>query len=53
MYMGIIDLSDVSQALQEQYGTEGVAELGLELFVESISKMFDTLQEAYKGILFS
>lgn len=38
----------MSQALQEHYG-KGVAQLGLELSIASISKMFDSLQEAYKG----
>lgn len=41
------------QALKEQYGAEGVVE-GAKLFSIVMSKMFDSLTEAYKGwILFS
>ncbi|PIN11257.1 hypothetical protein CDL12_16136 [Handroanthus impetiginosus] len=35
--------------LQDHYGTEGIAQYGLELFATSISKAFDSLQAAYQG----
>ncbi|KAA8548430.1 hypothetical protein F0562_000114 [Nyssa sinensis] len=37
------------KALQEEYVDEGVAQQGVELFIASISKIFDSLQAAYKG----
>lgn len=37
------------EGLQKQYGPEGVAEQGLELFLTVISKMFDLFQTAYEG----
>ncbi|KAL3828372.1 hypothetical protein ACJIZ3_017174 [Penstemon smallii] len=40
---------DGIKALQDHYGTEGVAGDGLEVFFTSISKIFDTLQSAYQG----
>jgi hypothetical protein len=40
------------QALQEHYGPEGAAQKGLELLITMLSKMFDSLQAAYKGSLF-
>ncbi|CAL5416660.1 unnamed protein product [Camellia sinensis] len=40
---------DGIKVLQEEYGTEGVAEQGQELFFISISKIFDSLQAVYKG----
>ncbi|KAK9287659.1 hypothetical protein L1049_016096 [Liquidambar formosana] len=40
---------DGIKALQEQYGSEGVAQQGVELFLTTISKIFDSLQAAYKG----
>jgi len=39
---------DGIKAIQEQYGTD-VTQQGLELFVTSVSKIFDSLQTAYKG----
>ncbi|XP_057957505.1 uncharacterized protein LOC131150667 [Malania oleifera] len=39
------------KALQKQYGSEGVAELGTELFFTAMSKIFDSLQAAHKGQL--
>ncbi|KAM7466078.1 hypothetical protein LguiB_013640 [Lonicera macranthoides] len=39
---------DSIKVLQEQYGTDA-ARQGLELFVTSVSKIFDSLQTAYKG----
>jgi renin receptor len=39
---------DGIKALQEQYGRDA-AQQGLELFVASVSKIFDSLQTAYKG----
>lgn len=43
-------VSFVIQGLQKQYGPEGVAEQGLELFLTVISKMFDLFQTAYEGL---
>ncbi|CAA2959827.1 uncharacterized protein LOC111369945 [Olea europaea var. sylvestris] len=40
---------DGIKVLQEHYGAEGIAENGLEVFVTSVSKIFDSLQAAYKG----
>lgn len=40
---------DGIKGLQKQYGPEGVAEQGLELFLTVISKMFDLFQTAYEG----
>ncbi|KAI3459642.1 hypothetical protein Pfo_016305 [Paulownia fortunei] len=37
------------KVLRDHYGTEGIAQCGLELFVTSISKAFDSLQAAYHG----
>ncbi|PIN11551.1 hypothetical protein CDL12_15834 [Handroanthus impetiginosus] len=38
-----------SQALQDHYGNDGIAQSALEVFVNSISKTFDSLQAAYQG----
>ncbi|KAL6955080.1 hypothetical protein U1Q18_052050 [Sarracenia purpurea var. burkii] len=35
--------------LQEEYGTKGVTQQGVELFFTSISKIFESLQAVYKG----
>ncbi|KAI5600743.1 hypothetical protein BDE02_01G045200 [Populus trichocarpa] len=40
---------DGLKALGEQYGPEGAAQKGLELLLTTLSKMFDSLQTAYKG----
>ncbi|KAL0414100.1 UNVERIFIED_CONTAM: hypothetical protein Sradi_1611700 [Sesamum radiatum] len=40
---------DGIKALQDHYGKEGIAQSGLEVFVNSISKAFDSLQAAYQG----
>ncbi|XP_042047584.1 uncharacterized protein LOC121793615 [Salvia splendens] len=40
---------DGIKALQDRYGREGIAQNGMEVFVNSISKMLDSLQEAYHG----
>ncbi|KAK4406076.1 hypothetical protein Sango_0614100 [Sesamum angolense] len=40
---------DGIKALQDRYGKEGIAQSGLEVFVNSISKAFDSLQAAYQG----
>ncbi|KAK6161777.1 hypothetical protein DH2020_005158 [Rehmannia glutinosa] len=40
---------DGVKALQDRYGKEGTAQSGLEVFVNSISKAFDSLQSAYQG----
>ncbi|KAL1542965.1 hypothetical protein AAHA92_19994 [Salvia divinorum] len=40
---------DGIKALQDRYGKEGIAQSGMEVFVNSISKMLDSLQEAYQG----
>ncbi|CAK9173797.1 unnamed protein product [Ilex paraguariensis] len=40
---------DGIKVLQEQYGSVGVAQQGAELLFTSISKIFDSLQEAYNG----
>ncbi|KAF8402075.1 hypothetical protein HHK36_013027 [Tetracentron sinense] len=37
------------KALQEQYGPKGVAQQGMELFLTALSKLYDSLQKAYKG----
>ncbi|XP_057486184.1 uncharacterized protein LOC130772309 isoform X2 [Actinidia eriantha] len=49
---------DGIKVLQEEYGSEGVTQKGLELLSASISKIFESLQTAHKGqivgvILFS
>lgn len=49
----LIYLCYASQVLQEHYGAEGIAENGLEVFVTSVSKIFDSLQAAYKGLMVS
>ncbi|KAJ6307589.1 hypothetical protein OIU76_017395 [Salix suchowensis] len=40
---------DGLKALGEHYGPEGAAQKGLELLLITLSKMFDSLQAAYKG----
>ncbi|KAF9688916.1 hypothetical protein SADUNF_Sadunf01G0037600 [Salix dunnii] len=40
---------DGLKALGEQYGPEGAAQKGLELLIITLSKMFDSLQVAFKG----
>ncbi|KAJ7009968.1 hypothetical protein NC653_000626 [Populus alba x Populus x berolinensis] len=40
---------DGLKALGKQYGPEGAAQKGLELLLTTLSKMFDSLQTAYKG----
>ncbi|XP_028080628.1 uncharacterized protein LOC114282184 isoform X1 [Camellia sinensis] len=40
---------DGIKVLQEEYGTEGAAEQGQELFFTSILKIFDSLQAVYRG----
>ncbi|KAH7573059.1 hypothetical protein JRO89_XS03G0059800 [Xanthoceras sorbifolium] len=40
---------DGIKALQDQYGPEGVAQQGMELLLATLSKIFDSLQTAYKG----
>ncbi|XP_042010706.1 uncharacterized protein LOC121759248 isoform X1 [Salvia splendens] len=40
---------DGIKALQDRYGNDGIAQNGMEVFVNSISKMLDSLQEAYQG----
>ncbi|KAL9349481.1 hypothetical protein Peur_056736 [Populus x canadensis] len=40
---------DGLKALQEHYGPEDAAQKGLELLITMLSKMFDSLQAAYKG----
>lgn len=39
------------QALQEHYGSEGFARHGVGLLLATLSKMFDSFQEAYQGQL--
>lgn len=41
------------QVLDEQYGPSGVAQQGVELLLTTLSKMFGSLQVAYKGIYLS
>ncbi|KAJ6713813.1 hypothetical protein OIU85_025439 [Salix viminalis] len=43
---------DGLKALGEQYGPECAAQKGLELLLVTLSKMFDSLQAAYKGWFF-
>lgn len=45
-----INLCDMLQVLDEQYGPSGVAQQGVELLLTTLSKMFGSLQVAYKGI---
>ncbi|XP_042047515.1 uncharacterized protein LOC121793552 [Salvia splendens] len=40
---------DGIKALQDRYGKEGIAQSGMEVFVNSVSKMLDSLQAAYQG----
>ncbi|KAH6816177.1 hypothetical protein C2S53_006395 [Perilla frutescens var. hirtella] len=40
---------DGIKVLQDHYGKEGIAQSGMEVFVNSISKMFESLQAAYQG----
>ncbi|XP_047937732.1 uncharacterized protein LOC125185266 [Salvia hispanica] len=40
---------DGIKALQDRYGRDEIAQNGMEVFVNSISKMLDSLQEAYQG----
>ncbi|CAN6580098.1 unnamed protein product [Malus baccata var. baccata] len=40
---------DGIKVLQEQYGTDGAAQHGVELLLATLSKMFDSLENAYKG----
>ncbi|KAL6517089.1 hypothetical protein OROHE_017795 [Orobanche hederae] len=40
---------DGIKALQDHYGKEGIAQSGLEVFANSISKAFNLLQSAYQG----
>ncbi|KAK1592520.1 hypothetical protein Q3G72_026282 [Acer saccharum] len=40
---------DGIEALQDQYGPEGVAQQGIELLLTTLSKLVDSLQTAYKG----
>ncbi|CAK7336253.1 unnamed protein product [Dovyalis caffra] len=40
---------DGLKALEEQYGPEGAVHKGLELLLTTLSKIFDSLQAAYKG----
>ncbi|CAI9771182.1 unnamed protein product [Fraxinus pennsylvanica] len=42
---------DGIKTLQDHYGTEGISQNGLELFVTSVLKIYDSLQAAYKGQL--
>ncbi|RZC87350.1 hypothetical protein C5167_041401 [Papaver somniferum] len=47
---GFLRSSDLtSQALQEQYGPDGVAQQGMELFQMMLEMIFDPLQGAYQG----
>ncbi|XP_004296639.1 PREDICTED: uncharacterized protein LOC101292590 [Fragaria vesca subsp. vesca] len=40
---------DGIKVLEEQYGSEGVAQHGMELLVAVMTKIFDSLEHAYKG----
>ncbi|KAG9148800.1 hypothetical protein Leryth_018112 [Lithospermum erythrorhizon] len=42
-------LFDGIQALQKVYGTEGVAQQGLELFGTTVSNIFELMQREYRG----
>ncbi|KAF3457664.1 hypothetical protein FNV43_RR02322 [Rhamnella rubrinervis] len=42
---------DGIKVLQEQYGAEGIAQHGEELLLITLTKIYDTLQDAYKGHL--
>lgn len=46
-----INLCNMLQILDEHYGSEGVARQGVELLLTTLSKMFGSLQAAYKGKL--
>lgn len=39
------------QALQKEYGPNGIAEVATELFLTSVSKLIDSLQASYRGEL--
>jgi hypothetical protein len=39
------------QALEERYGSDGFPKHGMGLLLATLSKMFDSFQEAYKGQL--
>lgn len=41
------------QVLQEQYETESIAQHEVELLLTTLTKIFVSLQEAYKGQLLS
>ncbi|KAL8481149.1 hypothetical protein ACS0TY_027079 [Phlomoides rotata] len=45
----IIGRFDGIKALRDRYGKEGITQSGLQVFVNSISKVFDSLQAAYQG----
>ncbi|XAR62594.1 hypothetical protein NMG60_11017418 [Bertholletia excelsa] len=45
----IMGAFDAIKFLQGEYGTEGIAQQGLELLFTSIFKIFDSLQDVYKG----
>ncbi|KAI8537998.1 hypothetical protein RHMOL_Rhmol09G0066700 [Rhododendron molle] len=40
---------DGIKVLQEEYGTEGVTQQGVELLFTSVAKIFDSLQSVYEG----
>ncbi|KAM1036628.1 hypothetical protein ACFX15_030883 [Malus domestica] len=40
---------DGIKVLQEQYGTDGAAQHGVELLLATLSKIFESLENAYKG----
>lgn len=42
---------NASQALREHYGPGGVVEQGMDLFLTTLTKLFDSLQLAYRGQL--
>lgn len=39
------------QVLKVQYGNDDIVQQGVELLVASLSKIYDTLQAAYKGLV--
>ena len=45
----IVLLTNMVQVLQDQYETESIAQHGVELLYATMTKIFSSLQEAYKG----
>lgn len=46
-------IKNMVQVLQEEHGTENIGQNGVKLLLATLTKMLDSLQDAYKGQLFS